>query len=111
MRPLRTHGSESYRVLPQGALLLLALLLLVSNSCTTAFKAEERLTNFIKACDTKEALAGFTKQEIIKRFGQPDFKKTTYVYDNRKDIWYYINMYGKMSITFVNGVAMGVEYD
>jgi len=90
---------------------LLALLLLVTGGCTTVCNEEEQLTDFIRACSIKEKLKGLPKEEILSRFGEPDFVKTSSVYDNRKDIWRYINMYGKIKITFINDVVMEFEYD
>ena len=84
----------------------LAVIGCVSNSST-----EKQLTHFIGAYNTQEDLEGLTKQQVIDRFGKPDFTKTSSMYDNRKDIWAYINIYGNIKLTFINGVVIGVEYN
>ena len=89
----------------------LLCLLLVYNGCFQGLGTEEKSVNFVRICSEKEDLKGYTQRQIRNMLGEPDSIETTYIYNNLKQVWSYINMQGKVKITFINGVAMEADYD
>ena len=70
----------------------------------------EKKTNLFKVYQNKENLEGYTKTEILLRFGKPDLTQESSIHDNKITVWYYKDIYYNLKITFVNDIVTEVEY-
>ena len=91
--------------------IVILCLVVILSGCSRGFRTQEEGNNFIRICSVKEDLKGLTQKQIKDMLGEPDSTETSYVYDNLKQAWSYINMYGKVKLTFINGVVMEAEYN
>ena len=85
--------------------------LIIGGCATTAVKKEEQLRNIYQAYDARENLRGYSREDISRRFGQPDFIQTFSLDNPSREIWNYFELYAIMKVTFTSGVVETVDYD
>jgi len=86
----------------------LIILSLLGGGCF--LKNKELLKNIAISYQQKENLQGYTKSQILRRFGKPSFKKVESRNGLRIEYWIYQNIYAYMKITFIKGIVTKVEY-
>ena len=70
----------------------------------------EILQNLASVYQNRENLQGYTKTQILRKFGKPQIRKSYLKNGLKIETWIYQNIYCLMEITFIKGIVTKVIY-
>ncbi|RKY27792.1 MAG: hypothetical protein DRP61_03390 [Candidatus Omnitrophota bacterium] len=90
---------------------LLGVIFLFIIGCSYYYQQKrEILQNLASAYQNRENLQGYTKTQILRKFGKPQLRKSYLKNELKIETWVYQNIYSFIEITFIKGVVTKVIY-